>query len=140
MKKYFKQTLVCAFIVLIAISCSKSSSSVTPTTAIVADTAFDKIITSGTWQLTAFAQPTEDKGNSLIGSMFTFFLDGTMKVSDGKQETQGTWNYTAAVTYYGSSSTSAMVLNLGAVAPVSLLTKKMESWFYNFVSVQTRRS
>jgi len=82
------------------------------------------ILTSGSWQLTTFSQQSKDKGNGLIGSTFTFSTDGTVKATTDKEKVNGTWNYTPAVTYYGSSSKSAIQLNFGTGAPFILLTKK----------------
>jgi hypothetical protein len=116
--------------VLFLVSCSKSPvdpvvNSGVPSTADSVTTS----LTTGTWIISSFTQKTEDKTSKFDGFTFIFSADGSLSATIGGTETKGTWHFTRAVTYYGSTSKSAVALNLGAANPLSQLTK---TW--NFVS------
>ena len=86
------------------------------------------VITAGTWTVGTLTQNTEDRANQFSGYTFTFSRvgdaeSGTVTASKGGNTITGTWSHTAAVTYYGSTSTESMVLSLGASAPFAMLTK-----------------
>ena len=132
MKKYFNQPAALLIpIILFLGSCSKSSvdplstsaSAITPAALITA-------LTAGSWVLSSFTQKTEDKTSKFTDVIFTFSADGTVTATKNGTETKGSWQYTPAVTYYGSSSKSAIALSMGSASPFDLLTK---TW--NFISV-----
>lgn len=86
------------------------------------------VITTGTWAVGTLTQNTEDKANQFSGYTFTFTRtgdaeSGTVTATKGGNTITGVWSHTAAVTYYGSTSTESMVLNLGASSPFAMLTK-----------------
>ena len=86
------------------------------------------VITAGTWTVGTLTQNTEDKANQFSGYTFTFSRTGdaeagTVTATKGGNTIAGTWSHSAAVTYYGSTSTESMVLSLGASSPFAMLTK-----------------
>ncbi|MDN3657968.1 hypothetical protein QWZ08_20115 [Ferruginibacter paludis] len=113
-------------------ACSKYSPTDTSTSTTVTPATLTTALTSGTWILSSFVQRTEDKTSKFADYVFVFAANGTVTATSKGVETQGTWSYTPAVTYYGSTSKSAIALNLGTSAPLDLLTK---TW--NFVSVNS---
>jgi hypothetical protein len=130
MKKYFKLPAA-LFIsaIFFLVSCSKSS--VDPNTPPDATTAIlTTALTTGKWAVSSFIEKIEDKTSKFKDIEFTFSADGTVTAtSKNGSSTKGTWHYTPAVTYYGSTSKSAVALNMGASTPLDLLTK---TW--NFIS------
>ena len=104
-------------------SCSKSSeipaSATNPATNDVTAN-----LGSGFWVISSLTEHGEDKAGKFSGYRFEFLPSGVMKASKNGVETQGTWQYTAAVTYYGSSSTAAIAISLGNNSPFDILTGK----------------
>jgi hypothetical protein len=86
-------------------------------------------ITAGTWVISTYTQRTEDKTSDFSGYLFTFTKTagdaGTVTATRNGSTVTGTWSHQAAVTYYGSTSTEAMVLNFGAA---TLWTKVSKIW------------
>jgi hypothetical protein len=124
MKKYFSKLLSLIVAASILTSCSKSY--VAPnTTAATSPTSADltTVLTSGSWVVSSFTQKTEDKTSKFSNIFFTFSANGTLTATDNGNTTNGTWNYTPAVTYYGSTSKAAIAINIGTSNPLVLLTK-----------------
>ena len=132
MKKYFNTPVaLMAAIALFFASCAKSSvDPVTPPATSITAASLTASLTAGSWVLSSFTQKTEDKTSKFTDIAFVFSADGTVTATKSGVETKGSWQYTPAVTYYGSSSKSAIALNMGAATPLDLLTK---TW--NFISV-----
>jgi hypothetical protein len=79
---------------------------------------------SGNWVVSSLVQRTEDKTSQFSNIVFTFSANNTVKATDKNGTvTNGTWNYTPAVTYYGATSKEAMVINLGTGNPFNRITK-----------------
>lgn len=129
MKKYFNQPAVLFIAVLLFISCSKASVDGANTTPDTTTAALTASLTSGSWVVSSLTQKTEDKTSKFSGFVFIFSANGTVIAKKDASEISGNWQYTPAVTYYGSSSKSAIALNLGTSVPLNLLTKK-----WNFIS------
>ncbi len=117
--------------VLFLSACSKSSpvADATNSTGVTA-ASLTTTLTSGTWVVSSFIQRTEDKTSKFADFVFVFSTDGTVTATSKGLETKGSWQYTPAVTYYGSSSKSAIALSMGSARPFDLLTK---TW--NFISL-----
>lgn len=112
-------------------SCSKSSVYPVSTSAsATTPAALTTALTAGSWVLSSFTQKTEDKTSKFTDVVFTFSADGTVTATKNGTQTKGSWQYTPAVTYYGSSSKSAIALSMGSASPFDLLTK---TW--NFISL-----
>jgi len=83
----------------------------------------------GSWIVTSYTQRGEDKTSQFSGYIFTFTASasgansGTVTAAKDNNSVSGTWSYSPAVTYYGSTSTSSIVLGLGAITPLDKLTK-----------------
>lgn len=101
-----------------------SSTKTTTTTAASADALS---LTSGTWTISQFSQRTEDKASKLAGYVFTFTKtsdqSGTVKATRNGSTVTGSWSHRPAVTYYGATSTEAIVLNFGTATDFSRLSK-----------------
>ena len=117
---------------ILLVSCSKSKDATTDpsnTTAPELTTS----IASGKWIVSSYSQRTEDKTNFFAGYVFTFSSTaantGTVVAVKDNSTITGSWTHTAAVTYYGSSSSEALSLSL----PGSNLTKMNKLW--NVVTV-----
>ena len=124
MKKYFSKLLSLIVAASILTSCSKSY--VAPnTTSATSPTSADltTVLTSGSWVVSSFTQKTEDKTSKFSNMVFTFSANGVLTATDNGNTINGTWNYTPAVTYYGSSSKAAIAINIGTSNPLVLLTK-----------------
>jgi len=115
--------------VLFLVSCSKSPVDPVVNPLVFSADSVTASLTTGTWMISSFTQKTEDKTSKFDGFTFIFSADGSVTATISGTETKGTWHFTPAVTYYGSTSKSAVALNLGAATPLSQLTK---TW--NFVS------
>jgi len=114
--------------VLLLAACSGSKSASNPTGPVTQPSSVASVITAGTWAVGTLTQNTEDKSNQFSGYTFTFSRTGnaeagTVAATKGGNTISGTWNHSAAVTYYGSTSTESMVLSLGASSPFAMLTK-----------------
>jgi len=124
MKKYSSKLLSLVMAASILVSCSKSY--VAPnTTTTTSPTSADltTVLTSGSWVVSSFTQKTEDKTSKFSNMVFTFSANGALTAIDNGNTTNGTWNYTPAVTYYGSTSKAAIAINIGTGNPLVLLTK-----------------
>lgn len=124
MKKYYNKLLSLVVAASILASCSKSSVTPNNTTATSpTSTDLTTALTSGNWIVSSFVQKTEDKTSKFSNIVFTFSANGTLIATDNGNTTNGTWNYTPAVTYYGSTSKAAIAINIGTSNPLVLLTK-----------------
>ncbi len=118
-------------VVLFLTACSQSSPVAdTTTSASVTLATLTTALTTGSWTLSSFTQKTEDKTSKFADIVFVFAAGGTVTAISKGTETKGSWQYTPAVTYYGSSSKAAIALNMSTNVPLNLLTK---TW--NFISV-----
>jgi hypothetical protein len=120
MKKYLNILVVSAIPFLLGmVSCSKSSynSNTNTNNAVTAE------LTAGKWVISSFTQKTEDKTSKFSGITFVFSSDGSVSADDNGKTTKGSWHYSPAVTYYGSSSKEALSINLGTAKPFDLLAK-----------------
>lgn len=106
-------TLVAIAVIISCSSCKKSDSAPATATAAATDT-LTAALTSGSWAVASLTQKKEDNTSRFAGYIFKFSAGGKMTASLNGVETQGSWSYTPAVTYYGSSSKEAMVINMGA--------------------------
>ena len=114
--------------VLLLAACGGSNSASNPTGPVTQPSNVASVITVGTWAVGTLTQNTEDKSNQFSGYTFTFSRTGdaeagTVAATKGGNTINGTWSHSAAVTYYGSTSTESMVLTLGASSPFAMLTK-----------------
>ena len=114
--------------VLLIAACGGSDSASNPTGPVTQPSTVASVITVGTWAVGTLTQNTEDKANQFSGYTFTFSRTGdaeagTVVATKGGNTISGTWSHSAAVTYYGSTSTESMVLTLGASSPFAMLTK-----------------
>ena len=121
MKKHLNIPLVLVMAAAFAmVSCSKSSYNNSGNTTSNAVTA---ALTTGKWVLSSFTQKTEDKTSKFSGITFVFSSDGSVSADDNGKTTKGSWHFSPAVTYYGSSSKDALNINLGTAQPFDLLAK-----------------
>jgi hypothetical protein len=99
-------------------SASPTAPSTTPTIA--------PIIADGSWVVSSMLQRTEDKTSQFSGYTLKFVAtaaeSGTVTATGNGSTVSGTWSHSPAVTYYGSSSQEALVLNLGVATPFDRLT------------------
>ncbi|MBS1610124.1 MAG: hypothetical protein JSS70_15475 [Bacteroidetes bacterium] len=81
---------------------------------------------AGNWVMSSFVQGTEDKSSAFKDYVFSFNATSTnsggLVASKNGKSIDGTWNYSPAVTYYGSTSKSSMVINLGSSSPFDRLS------------------
>lgn len=109
-------------------ACGGSSDATGPGGPVTQPSTVSSVITAGTWAVGTLMQNTEDKANQFSGYSFVFSRagdaeSGTVTATKGGNTISGTWSHSAAVTYYGSTSTESMVLSLGASSPFAMLTK-----------------
>lgn len=114
--------------VLLLVACGGSNDATSPNGPVTQPSTVSAVITAGTWSVGTLTQNTEDKANQFSGYTFTFSRTGdaeagTVTATKGGNTISGTWSHSAAVTYYGSTSTESMVLSLGASSPFAMLTK-----------------
>ena len=105
-------TLVAMATLICFSSCKKTDSA--PGNTVAANDTLTAALTSGSWVVASLTQKKEDNTARFAGYIFKFSVGGKLTASLNGVETQGSWSYTPAVTYYGSSSKEAMVINLGA--------------------------
>ena len=102
-----------------------SSSSANPT-APLSTTSVKPIIADGSWVVSSLLQRTEDKTSQFSGYTLKFIStaaeSGTVTATRNGSTISGTWSHSPAVTYYGSSSQEAIVLNLGTSTPFDRLS------------------
>jgi hypothetical protein len=121
MKSLFKSLAYLSIIAALSfVSCSKDVAS--NGAAATTDT-LTRFVTSGTWIVSSLLQKAEDNTSKFAGFVFTFSADGTLTASQNGHQTKGSWHYTPAVTYYGSSSKEAININMGTSEPLKRLTK-----------------
>jgi hypothetical protein len=124
MRRYFNlRTFYALSIVFLALSCTKSYHNNNNATATATSDSVTSALISGKWVISSFTQQTEDKTSKFSGIVFTFSSDGSVSAEDKGQVTSGTWHFTPAVTYYGSTSKNALLINLGVNNPFDLVDK-----------------
>lgn len=104
--------LIAVTAILSCSSCKKSDS--IPNNTVSGNDTLTAALTSGSWLVVSLTQKKEDNTAKFAGYTFKFSAAGKLTASLNGVETQGSWSYTPAVTYYGSSSKEAMAINLGA--------------------------
>lgn len=104
-------------------SCSKTGGSSATNGATPATDSITGFLTSGKWIISSMSQKNEDNTSSFSGYVFTFGTDGKLTAIKNGAPVQGTWHYTPAVTYYGSSSSNAISFSMGTDNPFRRLTK-----------------
>lgn len=95
-----------------------------PTSPVTSDTVTSSI--DGNWVVASLMERDEDKSGTLGSYVLTFATTstdaGTVTATRDNSTVSGTWRHSPAVTYYGSSSTESIVLNLGATTPLNQLS------------------
>jgi hypothetical protein len=108
-------------VTMLLAACSSYSSPTAPTTS---DTVTASI--AGNWVISSLVQRSEDKTSQFSGYTLTFTetgaQSGTVTATRDNSTVTGTWSHSPAVTYYGSSSTESIILNLGTAAPFDRIT------------------
>jgi len=109
-------------VAMLLAACSGYSSN--PTAPTTTDTVTASI--AGNWVIASLVQGTEDKTSQFSGYTLTFAEtgneSGTLTATRNNSTVTGTWSHSPAVTYYGSSSTESIVLNLGTATPFDRIT------------------
>ena len=84
-------------------------------------------MTAGNWVVSSLVQRTEDKTSDFDGYTLKFTAtgaeSGSVVATRNGATVSGTWAHSPAVTYYGGTSTEAIVLNLGTSRPLERLTR-----------------
>jgi hypothetical protein len=103
-------------------ACSGSYSN--PTSPTTTDTVTASI--AGNWVIASLVQGSEDKTSQFSGYTLSFAEtnaeSGTVTATRNNSTVSGTWSHSPAVTYYGSTSTESIVLNLGTATPFDKIT------------------
>jgi hypothetical protein len=111
-------------IVLVAMLLAACSSYSSPTAPTTTDTVTASI--AGNWVVSSLVQGSEDKTSQFNGYTLTFAEtsaeSGTVTATRDNSTVSGTWSHSPAVTYYGSSSTESIILNLGTATPFDRIT------------------
>ncbi len=131
--------LCLGFVICISMLSSCSSSTSTTDTnsnandSSMSSSSLNAILTNGTWYVSVYQEKTEDKSSKFDGFSFQFNADGSLTINDAKAGSSeiGTWAYTPAVTYYGSTSKAAMTISASNSNPQKLLSGK-----WNFISAK----
>ncbi len=105
-------TLITIAAVITLSSCNKAGSN--PNTTNPSTDSLTTALSGSSWVVASLVQKKEDNTSRFTGYIFKFSSGGKITATLNGIETQGTWSHSPAVTYYGSSSKEAMVLNLGA--------------------------
>lgn len=109
-------------VAMLLAACSGYSSN--PTAPTSTDTVTASI--AGNWVITSLVQGQEDKTSQFSGYTLSFSAtdaeSGTVTATRNNSTVNGTWRHSPAVTYYGSSSTESIVLNLGTATPFDRIT------------------
>lgn len=112
----FNTTFLFAMFIFL-VSCSKSNDA-TPDPATTTAPDLVSSITAGKWVVSSYSQRTEDKTNTFAGYVFTFSSAsasaGSVTAVKNNSTVIGSWAHTAAVTYYGSSSSEALSINISS--------------------------
>lgn len=108
-------------VAMLLAACGGYTNPVAPTTT---DTVSASI--AGNWVISSLVQGTEDKTSQFSGYTLTFTetsaQSGTVTATRNNSTVSGTWSHSPAVTYYGSSSTESIILNLGTATPFDRVT------------------
>ena len=100
-----------SMIVLLFTACHKEVA--TPGSNSGSSTTVGSSLQSGQWIVGSLTQKLENNTGKFSGYVFTFAAGGKLTATLSGKETVGSWSYTPAVTYYGSSSKEALIINLG---------------------------
>jgi len=121
--KSISRTTICAAIALVILSleaCKKENPiTAAPTATTDSVTA---MLTTGNWKVSSLTQSKEDNTSKVANYILQFAAGGKLSAVLNNNTTTGTWSYTPAVTYYGSSSKEALNINLGTSDPLRRLT------------------
>ena len=109
-------------------SCSKNAGN--PSAQSPASDSITGLLTNGSWTISSLIQKKEDNTAAFSGYVFRFVSNGKLVATKNGADIQGSWSYSPAVTYYGSSSKDAITVNMGTDNPFRRLTK---TW--NLVSI-----
>ena len=110
-------SVTCCFTIA---SCSKSNNA--PQSNLPATDSVTALLVSGSWTVGSLTQAKEDNTSKFKDYTLQFSAAGKLSVFKNGVETQGSWSYTPAVTYYGASSKEAMSINMGTSEPFRRLT------------------
>ena len=108
MKNINRTLFFLGIISLAAISSCKKDDSTDPTSNIV------QIVTTGTWRITYFVEPNEDKTNDFTGYTFSFNSNGQLIATLSGVNTTGSWAW--------DDSSSKFHISIGNSKPLSDLT------------------
>jgi|GEM_PF-1138810 len=103
-------------------SCSKSNGATPASAGSAATDSVTTLLIYGSWVISSLIQAKEDNTPKFKDIVLTFSANGKLSAIKNGAETQGSWSYTPAVTYYGSSSKEAMNINMGTDEPFRRLT------------------
>jgi len=124
--KYFRGITSSALVSVTILLAGCGNSSDNPTAPTPTDTVTPFIV-AGNWVVSSLRQRTEDKTSQFSGYVLKFTAtsaeSGTVTATRNNAMVSGTWNHAPAVTYYGSSSTESLVLNLGSSSPFDRLSR-----------------
>ena len=115
--------LVMSVVIVILASCSKTGGNAATANNNTTTDSVSNFLTSGKWTIGSMSQKNEDNTSSFTGYVFSFEKNGQLTAVKNGTSVQGAWHYTPAVTYYGSSSSNAISIDLGTDNPFSRLTR-----------------
>jgi hypothetical protein len=73
-----------------------------------------QIVSTGTWRVSLFTEPGEDKTSDFTGYTFTFTSGGPLMAASAGTTTTGTWGW--------DDSSNKLLLSIGTVKPLLDLT------------------
>jgi hypothetical protein len=139
MKKSILSLFSFVFAVSLFTSCNKNDAGITQPQDNNTPTNSSATVVSGSFVLSSFVQKAEDKTRQFDGYIFTFNTTGTnagtVTAVKGSSSVNGTWTYSPAVTYYGSTSKTSITISMGASTPFILLNK---TWNVDSTSTSTK--
>jgi hypothetical protein len=122
MKSIHQKTACVLFVAMVfAFASCKKTNNASPVQSATTDS-ITSMLTTGSWTVGLLTQAKEDNTSKFKDYVLTFYANGKLMLVKNRVETQGSWSYTPAVTYYGSSSKEAFSINMGASDPFRRLT------------------
>jgi hypothetical protein len=125
MKKMMNFPAALLSLLLLFVACHKSAYDTTSTNNNT--TAVSSSTIAGNWVISSYFQQTEDKSSAFKGYIFTFKEvgknSGTVQAVKGNNSVDGSWSYSPAVTYYGSTSKTSIVLSFGKSSPFDRISR-----------------